>query len=256
MIEKWLDIVNKASGYIFTPFAYPTGFFKNVGSTFTNRSLVRELVHLTPMRKWYRSKGFATVLDVGAFIGAYAYAMKYILPDAQVFSFEPLPDNFAKLSKNMKPFKGWNGFNTAVGDSTGSMDFYKNEFAASSSALPMEDLHRQAFPQTQKSEKVSVPVTTLDNIFQNIALKSPVLLKIDVQGFELSVLEGAEQLLKQVDCIVCEVSYIPLYQGQAVFPEVFHLLKHSGFRYGGSLENLHSPIDGSILQSDAVFLHE
>jgi len=254
MVEKLLDVIDKAAGYILTPFAYPGRFLPLLGLTFTQRSLIRELVHLTPHRKWYRTQKFATILDVGAYIGAYAYAMQHILPEAQVYSFEPLPNSFIKLKKNMRGFHNWQGFNTAVGESNGSLEFWQNDFSASSSALPMEDLHRKTFPQTEVSRQVNVSVTRLDDLVPKLQLKSPVLLKIDVQGFELSVLRGAIEVLKQVDCVVCEVSYQPLYKGQASFLEVYQFMLQQGFSYRGSLENLISPLDGTIMQSDAVFM--
>lgn len=254
MVEKLLDVIDKAAGYLLTPFAYPGRFLPLLGLTFSQRSLVRELVHLTPHRKWYRTQKFATILDVGAYIGAYAFAMRHILPDAQVYSFEPLPASFATLQKNMQKFQPWQGFNTAVGESKGSLEFWQNDFSASSSALPMEDLHRETFPQTEVSRKVNVAVARLDDLAPELKLISPVLLKIDVQGFELSVLRGAEEMLKQVDCVVCEVSYQPLYKGQASFSEVYQFMLQHGFTYQGSLENLVSPLDGSIMQSDAVFM--
>ena len=254
MVEKLLDVIDKAAGYLLTPFAYPGRFLSLFGLTLSQRRLIRELVHLTSHRKWYRTQRFATILDVGAYIGAYAYALQHILPDAQVYSFEPLPDSFARLQKNMRKFGQWQGFNTALGDSKGSLEFWQNEFSASSSALPMEDLHRKTFPQTDKSDEVTVAVTRLDEMLPELVIKAPVLLKIDVQGFELSVLRGAENLLKKVDCVVCEVSYRPLYKGQASFADLYQFMLQHSFTYQGSLENLVSPLDGTIMQSDAVFI--
>ena len=195
MVEKWLDVIDKAAGFLLTPLAY-RDFLRLYGLTFSNRRLVRELVHLQPHRPWFRTQNFSTILDVGAFIGTYAFAMKHILPDAQVYSFEPLPASFAALSATMQPFPDWQGFHTALGDTTGSLEFWENEFSASSSALPMEDLHRQTFPQTKASHQVTVPVTTMDEMTPQLTLNGPVLLKIDVQGYEMAVLRGAKNLLR------------------------------------------------------------
>ncbi len=120
----------------------------------------------------------------------------------------------------------------------------------------MENLHRSTFPQTEHSQKVNVLVSKLDEVSARLILEAPVLLKIDVQGFELAVLKGAEKMLSQVDCVVCEVSFQPLYQGQATFAEIYQLLLAAGFEYKGSLENLLSPVDGSIMQADAVFMRQ
>jgi FkbM family methyltransferase len=253
MFKCWSERINKASGYLFLPFAYPEDYLKLVQVTFSNRPLVRELVHLTAYRRWFREQKFHTIIDVGAYIGAFAFAMKHILPAAKIYSFEPLPENFSRLSSNLAKTSSWKGFQTALGEREGMVDFWQNDFSPSSSVLPMADLHKKTFPQTAGSEQVHVSLSLLDRYIPQMDLQRSILLKVDVQGYEFAVLQGAIQTLKFVDWVICEVSYVPLYDGQASFDQIYTFMKKHGFEYAGSLDELLSPLDGTILQSDAVF---
>jgi hypothetical protein len=78
-----------------------------------------------------------------------------------------------------------------------------------------------------------------------------VLLKLDVQGFELEALRGAERVLASVDTVLTECSFVPFYSGQALFDEVRDFLHERGFRLvGGAISAAH---DRRWEQGDFVF---
>jgi len=244
----------KGIEYFSLPFQYPVRFLPLLAKLLTDRSLVHELPRLTPQRTWFQQVGIQTVMDVGSYVGSFAYAIRHILPQAQIYSFEPLQDNYTQLVKNLAPFGNFQAFNTAIGERAGEMEFHRSDFSPSSSALEMGELHRQAFPQTAHSTTLHVPVACLDDYLEKMVLTTPVFLKIDVQGYEDAVLKGANQVLKQVDFLEIEVSYQPLYSGQVLFDGIYQLLSLAGFHFAGNLDSMLSPLDGSILQSDALFI--
>jgi len=244
----------KGIEYFSLPFQYPHRFLPLLGKLLTQRSLVHEMPRLTPQMAWFQKMGIQTVLDVGSYIGSFAYAIRHILPDAHIYSFEPLQDNYIQLVKNLTPLGNFQAFNTAIGEQTGEMDFHRSDFSPSSSVLEMGELHRQTFPHSARSTTIVVPVARLDDYLGKISLDPPVFLKIDVQGFEDAVLRGAGQVLKQVDFLEIEVSYQPLYSGQVLFECIHQLLIQAGFHFAGNLDSMFSPLDGSILQSDALFI--
>jgi FkbM family methyltransferase len=245
---------SKAIQYLSFPFEYPGRFLSLAKKTLTDRPLVRELVGMTLHRAWFESCDFKTVIDVGAYIGAFSFAMATILPETRIYAFDPLPENCQKLCKNMGWFNKFYYFQTALGDQKGSLEFWKSDFVASSSALPMGELHKKTFPHTANLTPLKVPVARLDDYLPQIILKNPALLKVDVQGYEERVFMGALELLRQVDWIMTEISYKPLYEGQATFDKIYGLLKKQGFEFAGNFETLLSPLDDSILQSDAMFV--
>jgi hypothetical protein len=117
----------------------------------------------------------------------------------------------------------------------------------------MSRLHQVAFPWSAGNHPTEVQVRKLDEYSDQMELSSKTLLKIDVQGYEDRVLRGAEQVLQRVDYVLVEVSVAPLYEGQAQFDPIYSFLLQSGFSYAGNLEQMLSPLDGSILQLDALF---
>ena len=244
----------KGIEYFSLPFQYSRHFLPLLGKILLNRSLVHEMPRLTPQRTWFQKMEVQTVVDVGSFIGSFAYAMRHILPQAQIYSFEPLPENFAQLVKNLSPFGLFQAFNTALGEEAGELQFNRSDFSPSSSALEMGELHRQAFPKSAHSTRIRVPVARLDDYLEKMTLTPPVFLKIDVQGFEDAVLRGARQVLKKVDYLEIEVSYQPLYTNQVLFKDIYQMLAGADFHFAGNLDSMFSPLDGSILQSDAIFI--
>ena len=254
MSLKLSDWICKAVRYMLFPYQFTGSSLSLIGKTFTDRMLVRELVSMSDHLDWYRSNNFKTVIDVGAFIGAFAYGIHTILPEARIYSFEPLPENYQKLVNNLEPAAHFRAFHTALGDQQGEMNFWKSDFMASSSALPMAELHKDTFPHTSHATEMKVPVARLDDYLPSMELEPPVLLKIDVQGFEDKVLLGASETLRKVNFILSEVSYKPLYEGQVLFDQIYTRLNEQGFEFAGNFDSLISPVDGAILQSDALFV--
>ncbi|MEA4907831.1 MAG: FkbM family methyltransferase [Anaerolineaceae bacterium] len=256
MLDSVQDKLHKGLRYFFLPLAFPGHFFPLASQVLTRRSLVHELAHLVEHRQWFESRQFRTVVDVGAYIGSFSYAMHTLLPEAQIYAFEPLPDHYAALQKNMAGVRQFRAFHTALGETAGNVDFWKNDFSASSSVLPIGELHTQAFPQTAGTHLVSVPMRRLDDFLPEMNLRSPVLLKLDVQGYEEVVLSGGLDLLRQADYLLVEVSYHPLYEGQVLFDRLYDFLRQNGMLFAGIFDTLYSPVDGIPLQSNALFVRQ
>jgi FkbM family methyltransferase len=253
MFSGWADTISKGLDYFFLPFEFPVYFGKLVHLILSQRSLPRELIRLKKHLQWFKNKNFKTIIDVGANTGPFAFAARVLLPDVHIYAFEPLPDCYEKLLKNLTHYGQFDAFNSAVGEKTGEIWMWRSDFSESSSLLAMGDLHKRTFPHTAKTNSIKVMITRLDDMLEKLHLESPVLLKIDVQGYEDKVIKGAERTLKKVDWIITELSYQSLYEGQALFEDVYQLLINSGFRFAGNMDALYSPLDGNILQSDGIF---
>lgn len=256
MHNSFLHILERTIQYIKLPFKFPHLAYHIIRWIFTQRSAVSELARLMEFENWYRARGFKTIIDVGANIGAFCFAMRALMPEAEVYAFEPIPECFEKLEKNLGLFGKFHAFQTAVGNKDGITEFHHHNFNASSSILPMSQKHKQVFPGSAKSKIINVPITKLDNYCDQINLEPPILLKIDVQGFEDQVIRGAKKILQKVDWILTEVSYVPLYNQQPLFSDIFHLLNTNGFLFFGNQDVLLDSKTGDILQSDALFKKE
>jgi FkbM family methyltransferase len=202
---------------------------------------------------WLRKYQFNSILDVGSNEGQFAEKILSIFPRAEIHCFEPLPEVFEKLKLNFRGRSNFRYYNYALSDSSAEMDIYRNEYSPSSSLLEMLELHKSNFDFAVKSVSTKIQTRTLDSFFSKPML-NPVLLKIDVQGYEMQVLQGGELVLQQADVIIIETSFYALYKNQPLFEDIYSHLTIKGFRYVGNIEQLESPKDRQILQADAVFI--
>jgi len=202
---------------------------------------------------WLSSRDINTVIDVGAHVGEFASTIHRILPAAAIVSFEPLEGSFRQLKANMKDVPNFKAFNCACGSNNASVDMYRNEFTPSSSLLHMAQLHKSAFTFTERETVEVVEVRRLDDVALDIDLKEDILIKIDVQGYEREVIRGGENLVSRAKMLIVETSFRTLYEGQPLFDEIYSLLRRMGFKYIGNWNQLLSPVDGSVLQADAIF---
>lgn len=194
-----------------------------------------------------------TVVDVGANVGQFAIAAAKLFPGVQVHSFEPNPPCAAQLQCNVTKLAAVQVHQLALGRVAGTVDFHVNTHSHSSSILPLANSHLDAFPDARESGVIQVQVSTLDQVFAGQILPSPVLLKLDVQGYELPVLQGGKVFLQSVDYVLLEASFKPLYQNEPLFMEIVAQMRELGFEFLRPVGFLRSPQTGEFLQMDALF---
>lgn len=210
------------------------------------------------IQKWDFLKNIKieTILDIGANEGQFVAEILNIFPQAEVHSFEPLTDCFQKLESRFKGNKNVHTYNFALGEQTGEVTICRSLASPSSSILKMGSLHKKLFPHTAKLTEEKIKIKRLDNVLSMEKMKNYVLLKIDVQGAESKVITGAIEVLKNVDIIISEVSYAPLYEGQPLVKDIMALLESHNFIYIGNLEQFISPITNAPLFADAIFVNK
>ena len=205
---------------------------------------------------WFATSGIKTVLDVGAHMGEFAQRIRTMLPNAELVCFEPLEEPFAKLIERFKGQPNFRAIRSALGEKAGQHETHHNEWAPSSSLLPLAELHKQSFPFAVKEKTEMIEVRRLSDVVRELNLRDPLLLKLDVQGFEDKVIAGGEDVVARAKIIIIEVSFQSLYEGGPLFDDIYRLLKEHGFTYNGNFEQLLSPKDGRILQADAIFCRQ
>ena len=197
-----------------------------------------------------------TVIDAGAHSGEFALMIKKLLPDASVISFEPLKETFRQLENALRGMQNCQAFNCALGETNETIEMHRNDYTQSSSLLPMAELHKESFPETAHATIEKVEVKRLDDALSGTTLKPEILVKIDVQGYEDKVINGGARVIADAKAIIVEVSFQKLYEGQPLFDDVYRSLKEKGFTYMGNLYQLISPVNGSVLQADALFIKQ
>ena len=223
----------------------------------------REIRHLEqPLRDdpsfaWLGKLGIKTVLDVGANAGEFSQMMTRILPGCQIYAFEPLAECAAVLRKNLAGYSQLRVFQTALGNRSGAASMRRSPMTYASSLLENTELHLLNYPELKESsQEISVSIAALDEIAREISLDPLLLIKIDVEGYTKPVIEGGSWTLDRADVVIVEASYWPLYQGQVLFDWVYDAMRQKGLRYVGNVKQQSSPVDGSVLQADAVFMNE
>jgi FkbM family methyltransferase len=203
---------------------------------------------------WLAKHNISAVLDIGANTGQFAQMIHKILPHAAIFSFEPIEGCYNHLVKNMINVPNFHAFNYALGDTDTNMQMHVKDYTPSSSLLPMADLHVQAFPYTANEHIEEVKIRRLDEVAQELDFAGNLLVKIDVQGYEDRVIRGGQNVISQAKVLIVETTFERLYDGQLLWKDIFDLLSNMGFRYMGNFSQMKSPLDGSILQADSIFL--
>lgn len=197
-----------------------------------------------------------TVLDVGANTGQFAVASAKLFPGVHIHSFEPVPACVERLRKNVSGLDKVIVYPFALGERAGEATFMVNRYSHSSSLLPLARAHLEAFPGAQEQEKIVVKVSTLDQVFADVELRPPVLLKLDVQGYEAHTLRGGVETLKRVDYVVLEASFEAMYEGELLFMDLTQMMEEQGFRFRRPVGWLAEPRSGEILQMDALFTRD
>ena len=193
------------------------------------------------------------VVDIGANRGQFALIARKCFPDAKIDSFEPLlepADRFQELFNNDH---STHLHRLAIGLNEGEAAIHVSSRDDSSSLLPITDTQSTLFPGTAECETRMIHVAPLKDIISEQYIQEPALLKIDVQGYEMEVLRGCEELLDRFRYIYVECSFIELYEGQAFADEVIAFLRERNFVLDG-IYNLCYDKKGRAVQADFFFV--
>jgi FkbM family methyltransferase len=196
-----------------------------------------------------------TVLDIGANVGQYGSAIRASGFTGRLISCEPLSSAFDELSRRSGADERWSAIRTAVGAEPGTLEINIAANSFSSSALPIMRSHLDAAPGSETVGVEKAPMTTVRDLAREHDIDPErALLKIDTQGYESPVLDGAGELLADFAAIQLELSFIPLYDGQVLYAELVQRLGALGFEMYGLDAGFADPNTGRTLQCDGLFV--
>jgi len=196
------------------------------------------------------------VLDVGANVGQYAHLVRDTGYKGRIVSFEALPQVHAQLLEKAKEDPAWIVAPCgALGSRAGSLEINISANTVSSSLLPMRRTHMEAAPDSVYVGKATVDLRRLDELAPALLPDTGALfVKIDTQGYEKEVLEGATALLPRTTAIQVELSLVPLYEGAPTLNEMIGLLEHLGYDLFGIVPGFKNQETGRLLQVDGFFI--
>lgn len=195
------------------------------------------------------------VFDVGANTGQFATDIRHWGYAGRIVSFEPLSQAYSKLLQSSAGDPMWDAYSRcALGDYNGEVEINIAGNSESSSILPMLESHLSAAPESAYQGKEIAPIKMLDAITgQYLKDTRAAFLKIDTQGFEWQVLNGARDTLPHIKGILVELSFVPLYEGQHLWREVIDRLEEEGFTLWAFKPVFSDQATGRTLQADGIF---
>lgn len=198
------------------------------------------------------------VIDVGANTGQYAKSIRRAGYRGRILSFEPLRDAWERCSVEASRDPYWAlAARVALGATQGSVRINVARNSVSSSLLPMRDAHRSAAPASSYIDTEVVEMRRLDDAARaEIERARRPFLKIDTQGYEGEVLEGATGVRDKLQGIQLEISLTPLYEGAPALTDLLDLMARWGFVPYALLPGFIDSRSGRMLQIDGLFFRE
>lgn len=185
------------------------------------------ILNFDTLYKKYNLEDISGIIHAGAHYGEEYSTYKQHNIENVIF-FEPVTANFAILSKNLENEDYVCLVNKALGSknhkSRINIDLQNN---GQSSSILTPEIHLQQYPHIKFTSDQEIDVITLDSFVEEYKLSDQHnFLYMDVQGYELEVLKGAKDTLKNIKYVMTEVNRAEVYKGCAYVEELDEFLKH------------------------------
>lgn len=200
-----------------------------------------------------------TIIDAGANTGQTTLKYKKLFPKSNIYGFEPYPDSYKKFKNNYQYDKFVTTEELALSDNDDFEVLNVNSSVCTNSLLKSEDPEsiycHDVDKQIETKKEIKIKTTTLDKYCEEKGIKNIDILKMDVQGGELKILAGAENLLSNdnIALIYSEVEFIKLYKDQPLFFDICDYLDKLNYTLY-NLYNLSNAKNGQIVSGDAIFI--
>ncbi|HEX3743279.1 MAG TPA: FkbM family methyltransferase [Bryobacteraceae bacterium] len=194
-----------------------------------------------------KGRGFhpKAAIDIGAYSGEWTLSLRALFPETRVLMIEPQAARGERLRALTQVHDGVEFAPALLGSSAAKgVTFFQAETGSS----VLRD------PGNGAVEPTAIDMTTLDALTRSTPFERPDFLKLDVQGYELEVLRGAEQVLRSVEAVMMEVNLIAVYEGAPLVDETVAYMAARGFRVYDVCTFFRRPLDHALWQMDMVFV--
>lgn len=199
-----------------------------------------------------RSISPSFVIDAGANRGQFSLAVRSASRTAEILAFEPLAAAGAALKRTFRNDGLFTMRAVALGAESARVRMQVTSSDDSSSLLPIGVQQTRLFPSSRVAGHEEVAVETLDSELEGRDLPGDTLLKIDVQGGEFALLQGARGSLRRIRHVYVEASFLPLYVGQHLAADIVNELSSQGFALV-DVANVSRTAAGAAVQADFLF---
>jgi FkbM family methyltransferase len=196
------------------------GYGGNVGGESSGEKNAIEYI----AQKYKHVKDPIIVFDVGANIGNYTLLLNKILREkAKIYSFEPSKETYKKFGENTEKIQEVQHYNLGFGNEDTTMTLYNNVEGSGLASVYKRNLDHF---QIEMSLEETIEIRTIDSFCLQNGIEYIHFLKLDVEGHELKVLEGAKEMIKsgKIDCIQFEFGGCNI-DSRTYFQDFFYLLQ-------------------------------
>lgn len=213
---------------------------------------VRRFFHIAALDTSLRnmqSLGFnpERIVDVGAYIGNWTRLIRDIFPYSNVLMIEAQEGKIPKLKEAIEDLGPGIDFESALLSANTGEDVTFYELETGSSVLP-ENSHVPRKAHILRTK-------TLDDVLAERDWNHTDLLKLDVQGYELEVLKGADTVLANTEVVLLEVSLLQINEGAPLLADVVQFMNDRSFRVYDFCSFIRRPLDKALWQTDILFVH-
>jgi FkbM family methyltransferase len=201
------------------------------------------------------------ILDIGANHGAVALSALRTYPNARLICFEPVKNTFSSLKINLNSYSERVTLNNvALSNETGELNINLMSYDGANSLDKQSNYHKSYNPHVTKIGEEVISVQTLDEVQTQFNSDEVDIVKIDVEGFEMKVLEGGGEFFKNcVRFVLIEIAFMrdKSTKNQEVF-NIFSFFHQSGFALINVIDIHYAPQDSKdlrIAQMDCVFMN-
>ena len=203
---------------------------------------------------YLRHHGVTVVLDVGANVGQTGKVLRKNGYEGRIVSFEPIAECHARLAAAAAEDPLWETFHTALGDRSGPARIGVSENLVSSSIREATDALVDIHTPIRYARHEDIPLARLDSLLDDILRPGDVThLKIDTQGFERQVIEGAGPGLSRIGSVRMEVAVGEVYKGEMILPEAIDLMSGLGYVLIDAWPAWRHPRTDEVLHFDLLF---
>jgi FkbM family methyltransferase len=198
------------------------------------------------------------IFDVGANYGQTVIKYKTLFPHSKVYAFEPHPEAYVHLNEQARKVENVQTYNLAVGNYNGTADFHLNTYSETSSLLSNTQLGKDIWGEAAMTPAgtIKVEVCSLDKFIKDNIIPSIDILKLDTQGTEYQIIEGASESLAQskIKMIYTEIITSHSYNNQKEIYEFMTLLYMHSFQLYGFYDYHYS--GKKLTYVNAIFFNE
>lgn len=209
--------------------------------------LCLDLSRITPADR------ISTIFDVGANAGRSALAFAGAFPRAKIYSFEPVEETYRRLVSAAGGLPNVRCLHFAMGDAEGAREISLQKDSEWNSLADKPNQLRSA----ESSATETIRICKVDDFCAAEGIARVDLLKIDTEGFELQVLQGADGMLSSnnISFVYSEVTFDPDDEAHTSFFEIDQFLGRRGFRFVALYEQfVHGNMSGAMY-TNALFVN-